>query len=178
MTSESQMAKPSEMDREQFLRTFGSVFEYSEWVAEDAFEAGIGHDQDSVDGLHRALCAAMRRGKPEQQVHLIRSHPELAGRALPSHTVTPESAAEQKGAGLDKLKPKQLERLRSLNEIYRANFGFPFILAVRGMKVDDIVSVFEKRTKNTRDQELRNAIEEIEKIARLRIEDTMGAETK
>ena len=164
------MQRPSAMDRETFVATFGGVFEHSPWIAEDAFDAGIGPAEDSVEGLHAAMGAAMRRKGPEAILVLIRAHPDLAGRLTDVDELTPDSAGEQHGAGLDRLSPEEFGRFTELNAAYKAKFGFPFIMAVRGRSKGEILEAFERRLDHDADTELAGAIDAIETIARLRIE--------
>ena len=170
------MQQPSTMDRDTFVSTFGGVFEHSAWVAEDAFDAGIGPAEDSAEGLHAAMCAAMRRKGPEAVLVLIRAHPDLAGRLADADDLTPASAIEQHGAGLDRLSPEEFGRFTELNEAYKAKFGFPFIMAVRGRSKDAILEAFQRRLDHDADAELAGAIEAIETIARLRIEALLAAD--
>ncbi|MCB1884158.1 MAG: 2-oxo-4-hydroxy-4-carboxy-5-ureidoimidazoline decarboxylase [Geminicoccaceae bacterium] len=168
------MLKPSEMNREAFCSAFGGVFEHSPWVAEEAYDAGLGPEADTAEGLHAALCAAMRKGSPERLLALIRAHPDLAGRATAAEDLTPASAAEQESAGLDRLDEAETARLADLNETYKSTFGFPFIMAVRGRSKDEILTAFEKRLDNDPEVELAAAVREIEAIAKLRIDDLMA----
>ena len=168
------MQRPSVMDRDTFVATFGGVFEHSAWVAEDTFDAGIGPTEDTAEGLHAAMCAAMRRKGPEAILVLIRAHPDLAGRL--ADDLSPNSAGEQHGAGLDRLSPEEFGRFAELNEAYKAKFGFPFIMAVRGRSKEEILEAFERRLDNDPDAELAGAIEAIETIARLRIEALLTAD--
>ena len=80
-----------------------------------------------------------------EQLELIRAHPDLAGKAAVRNELTPESAREQRGAGLDACTPEQFARLQRLNSAYRERFGFPFILAVRGHTPDSVIAAMEQR---------------------------------
>ncbi len=156
------------MARDGFVAAFGSVFEHSPWIAEDAWAARPFTD---VEALHAALVAAMRAGGGERIYALLNAHPDLAGKAAMRGEVTEESQAEQASAGLDRCTAEEFARLQSLNAAYRDRFGFPFVMAVRGASRDDILDALAARTTNTPGVELDRALTEIEKIADLRLSD-------
>ena len=153
---------------EQFMNAFGSVFEHSPWVAEQTWSK---LPFASVDALHRALCETLAQSSDEKQLALIRAHPDLVGRAAVAATLTPASHREQAGAGLDSLRPQDVAAFQSLNQRYHDQFGFPFIICARLNTKDAILAAFPVRLKNNRDEEIRTALTEIYKIARLRLLD-------
>ena len=155
------------------MARFGGVFEHSPQVAEHAFAAGLGPECDTAAGLHAAMVAAMRAGSKVEKLALINAHPDLAGRLALAKQLTAESTGEQAQAGLDSLTPEELSRFTALNAAYKARFGFPFIMAVKGRTKAEIVAGFEARLSNDGDQELTTALGEIEKIARFRIADIL-----
>jgi 2-oxo-4-hydroxy-4-carboxy-5-ureidoimidazoline decarboxylase len=110
---------------------------------------GPGAALRSVDELHRALCAAVAAAGPEEQLALIRAHPDLAGRAARAGELTAASSAEQAGAGLGSLSDEEYSRFHKLNDRYRTRFDFPFILAVTGHSKASILAAFEARLPNT-----------------------------
>jgi len=155
-------------DREAFVATYGPLFEHSPWVAEDAYANGPYADRAALyDGLVEAMYAAPR----ERQVALVRAHPDLAGKAAIEGTLTPDSRREQSSAGLDRLTPGEYEALTSANAAYRERFGFPFVVCVREHTKESILRVAAERLEHTHDEEVRVALGEIAKIARLRLED-------
>jgi 2-oxo-4-hydroxy-4-carboxy-5-ureidoimidazoline decarboxylase len=156
------------LDRERFVELFGGVFEHAPWIAEQAFDAG---PFPSIGALHGAMAEAMRGASRERQLALIRAHPDLAGRAAVAGSLTPASAAEQTGAGLDRCTPEEFTRFRELNDSYKRKFGFPFILAVKGKTRTEILAAFERRLGNAPDAEFEEALDQIARIARLRLED-------
>ena len=153
--------------KDAFVARFGGVYEHSPWVAERAFDAG---PFDSVDALHAAMQRAVRDAHPDEQLALIRAHPELLGR-LEKAELTDASRAEQAAAGLDRCTPEQKARLRALNDAYRARFRFPFIVAVKGLDWAAIIAHLEARLPNHHETELQTALSEIGRIARFRLED-------
>ena len=152
--------------RAEFVARLGGIYEHSPWVAERAFDAG---PFATIDALHAAMQAAMLAASPGEQVALIRAHPELLGK-LEAAELTESSRGEQAGAGLDRCTAAEKARMRSLNAAYREKFGFPFIVAVKGLDWAGIIERMERRLPNTREEELATALREIARIARFRLE--------
>lgn len=155
-------------EREDFVRRFGGVFEHSPWVAEHAYDraAAVGLTAGTV---HSALCNAFRAASPAERLSVLRAHPDLAGRLAVAGKLTADSRAEQASAGLDRLSPEEHARFTQLNETYTKKFGFPFIIAVKGLTKDDILAAFERRIDNSVEEEFETACAQVEQIARLRI---------
>jgi urate oxidase len=162
--------QPSRMTREAFVARFGGVFEHSPWIAEAAFDRGLGPEVDSAAGLHDALCNVFRAAGPERQMQVVLAHPDLAGRLALAQGLTASSSEEQRSAGLDQCSPAELRRFTELNEAYKAKFGFPFIMAVKGRSRGEILAAFEQRLNGEPERELEIASDQIERIARLRLE--------
>lgn len=165
--------KPSRMERDAFVARFGQIFEHSPWIAAAAWDRGLGPDADTAAGLHARLCAVLREADEERQLELIRAHPDLAGKLARAKRLTEDSTKEQASAGLDALTPAEAARFTELNDAYRARFGFPFIIAVKGLTKDDILAAFERRLGNDAATERRTALEQIERIALLRLQDQL-----
>jgi OHCU decarboxylase len=161
--------KPSRLPKPLFMARFGGIFEHSPWVAGGAFAGGLGPGTDTAPGLHAVMVKAMRAGTDEQKRALILAHPDLAGRLALARQLTADSSKEQASAGLDRLTPAELNEFTRLNDAYKAKFGFPFILAVKGRSKDDILRSFTTRMGNNTTDEFATALAEIERIARLRL---------
>lgn len=146
-----------------------ALFEHSPWV-----EARADARESSGD-RHADLMTVVREATPEEQLALIRAHPELAGKAAIDRTLTDASAAEQASAGLDRLSEEEFARFHALNAEYRTRFGFPFIICVRLTDKAGILSAMEARLGNDRETEIATAIAQIGEIVRLRLRD-MGLE--
>ena len=159
--------------RDHFVERFGGVFEHSPWIAEAAYDAGLPADADTPEGLHHALCAAMREAPRERRQALIAAHPDLAGKLSRSGRLTVASSAEQASAGLDGLRDTEFDSFTALNAAYRDKFAMPFIMAVKGRRPDEILAAFETRLLNDPETEFGTALSEIEKIAMLRIQEIM-----
>ena len=150
----------------EFVARLGNIYEHSPWVAERAFAS---RPFASLDALHAAMQAAMLSASPDEQLALIRAHPELLGR-LEAAQLTESSRSEQASAGLDRCTAEERTRMRALNDAYRGKFGFPFIVAVKGLDWAGIIERMEARLPQSRDAELKQALAEIGRIARFRLE--------
>ena len=156
------------LSREEFVRFVGPVFEHSPWIAE---AAAARRPFASIEELHGTLCKMVLEAGHEQQLALIRAHPDLVGRAAQAGSLTPESTREQAGAGLNILSPDEIAAFQKYNKLYREKFGFPFVICARLNKKDAILKGFASRLKNSREDEIQIALAEIFKIAELRLRD-------
>lgn len=152
--------------RETFVGHLGGVFEHSPWVAERAHER---RPFASREALHAAMVAVVQEAGPERQLALLRAHPEPAGRAAIRGEVSEASAREQGGSGLMDCSPEEFARLRELNQAYAEKFGFPFIIAVRGLDRAAIVEAFARRLGNDPEAEMAEALRQIARIAGFRL---------
>ncbi|MBB2753603.1 UNVERIFIED_ORG: OHCU decarboxylase [Rhizobium aethiopicum] len=157
------------LSREDFVSRFGGVFEHSPFIAERAYDAGSVTEPLTASGVHAALAAVFRAASPEERLGVLRAHPDLAGRLAISGELTEDSRKEQSGAGLDRLSPAEHARFTELNSAYVEKYGFPFIIAVKGLGKEDILEAFETRIGNRRDEEFSTATAQVEKIALLRL---------
>jgi 2-oxo-4-hydroxy-4-carboxy-5-ureidoimidazoline decarboxylase len=155
-----------------FVATLGGIFEHSPWVAARAWPE---RPFATVADLHAAMCRAVARATRDEQLGLIVAHPDLVGRAALAGSLTPASRDEQAAAGLDRLSPDEIAAFGTLNAVYRARFGFPFVICVREHRKAAILAGLRSRVKNAREAEIATALGEIEKIARLRLEATVRA---
>ena len=151
-----------------FVEKYGGVYEHSAWVAEQA--AQIVGDPVNVEEVARVMADCVNNAGRDQQLALIRAHPDLAGKAQIAGELTEDSATEQTSAGLDQCTPEEYLRFQDMNQAYHLKFGFPFVMAVRDSSRAEILEAFERRLGNDRDVEFGTALAEIHKIARLRLE--------
>lgn len=158
---------------ERFVAVCGPLFEHSPWIAE---RTASQRPFASREILHRALCATVRAANREDQLGLVRAHPDLVGRAALAGTLTKESTGEQTAAGLGNLSADDVRRFQEQNEAYKTKFGFPFVICARENKKDAILAAFPGRLAATPEQELATALAEIDKIARLRLFDAVSQE--
>jgi N-carbamoyl-L-amino-acid hydrolase len=154
------------------------IYEHSPWIAQRALPA---RPYRSLAHLKHALVQALAASSNDEQIGLIRAHPELAGKAMVSKTLTAESTHEQSKAGLTECTPEEFAKIQQLNADYNAKFGFPFILAVRGprgtgLSKREIIDTFERRLFNHPDFELGEALRNIHRIAEIRLDDKFAAD--
>jgi beta-ureidopropionase / N-carbamoyl-L-amino-acid hydrolase len=158
------------------LALLDGLYEHSPWIAEAALTQ---RPFKSIHHLKYALTEVVSRATPAQQLSLIRAHPELAGKAMVSQSLTAESSNEQNKAGLTNCSPEEFAQLQQLNAAYNAKFGWPFILAVRGprglgLSRAEIISTFERRLHGHADFELDECLRNIHRIAEIRLNDKFG----
>ncbi|MDE2370720.1 MAG: 2-oxo-4-hydroxy-4-carboxy-5-ureidoimidazoline decarboxylase [Burkholderiales bacterium] len=163
-------------DAARFVEWLAGTYEHSPWIAERAARL---RPFASLVQLKLALARVVREADREEQLGLIRAHPELAGKAMAGGTLTAESTHEQSRAGLTDCTPAELEKIRRLNADYAARFGFPFILAVRGprglgLSKAEIIATFERRLHNHPDFERAECLRNIHRIAEIRLDDKFG----
>lgn len=158
------LAEINVMSRESFVRLLGPVYEHSPWVAERTWER---RPFSSAADLQRALRATVEGASSDEQLALIRAHPDLVTRAV----LTNESKGEQASAGLENLSAEEIEKFQSYNAQYRKRFGFPFIICARLNKKEAILRAFPARLQNSPERERETALQEIYQIADLRLRD-------
>ncbi|MCO5400986.1 2-oxo-4-hydroxy-4-carboxy-5-ureidoimidazoline decarboxylase [Ralstonia soli] len=159
------------MSDAQFVQIVGAVYEHSPWVAERVVSQ---RPFASAEALRSAMRRAVQQAGEAQQIKLVRAHPELAGTAAARGEMTAASTSEQGGAGLNQLTPEELARLQSLNARYSEKFGFPFVMAVRGHDRQAIFAAMTQRLNNDRDTELRNSLEQIDRVVSFRLNDLIS----
>lgn len=156
------LAEVNAMDQVAFVSLLGPCFEHSPWVAAETFDQ---RPFDTCQDLHQQLVATMLSADHEQQLALLRAHPDLVGRLAREGRLTEHSAREQAAAGLDQLTAADIEQFERYNQVYRERFGFPFIICARENRRDAILSAFPRRLRNTPDRELHGALQEVARIA-------------
>jgi 2-oxo-4-hydroxy-4-carboxy-5-ureidoimidazoline decarboxylase len=154
------------LDRDAFVERLGGIVEHSAWIADEAWAS---RPFASVDALYAALVKTLMAAPIETQLVVICAHPELAGKAAIRGEMTADSKFEQGGAGLTQCSPQEFARLSALNRAYKAKFGFPFIIAVKGLDRAAIIERFAGRLEHDRATEFSEALTQIARIARLRL---------
>ncbi|WP_028239747.1 2-oxo-4-hydroxy-4-carboxy-5-ureidoimidazoline decarboxylase [Stutzerimonas azotifigens] len=168
--SRFQTLTPSTLSREQFVAAFADVYEHSPWVAEQAYDRGVDASLDDIETLHQRMADILLSAPRDAQLALINAHPDLAGKAAVRGELTASSTSEQAGAGIHECTPEEFARFTELNDAYKARFGFPFIMAVKGSNRHQILAAFEERIHHSPEQEFTRALAEINKIAKFRLE--------
>jgi len=160
---------PSQLEKNEFVQRYGSIFEHSPWIAERAWEGELAPANDTAIGLHFALRCQFRMASDEERLAVLNAHPDLAGKLAAAQRLTAESTAEQASVGLDALTDGDRQRFTMLNTAYVDKFGFPFIIAVRDNTKESILAAFETRLKNSAEAEFATACAQVERIALLRL---------
>ncbi len=176
MTLTLQQLNAASVDEATLL--LDGIYEHSAWIA----RAAMAHRPvASLAALKHTMTQIVAQASQEQQIALIRVHPELAGKAMVSQSLTDESTNEQSKAGLTNCSVEEFAKLQRLNADYNAKFGWPFILAVRGprglgLSRQQIISTFERRLSGHPDFELAECLRNIHRIAEIRLNDKFGVQ--
>ncbi len=162
--------------RDEFTALLDGTYEHSPWIAAQAADA---RPFKSLAALKRALVEVVRGSPRDTQIALVRAHPELAGKAMVTQSLTAESTNEQGRAGLTDCTPDEFALIQKLNADYNTKFGWPFVLAVRGprgagLNRQQIIATFERRLAGHPDFELAECLRNIHRIAELRLDDKFG----
>jgi OHCU decarboxylase len=163
-------------DSAAFIERLRGIYEHSPWIPERAAKH---RPFASVIALKLALQDAVSAASPDEQLALIRAHPELAGKAAIAGELTAESTHEQAKSGLNLCSAEEYVTLHRLNADYNAKFGFPFILAVKGpdgngLTRQGIIATFTRRLRHPREDEIAECLRQIKRIAELRLNDLLG----
>jgi OHCU decarboxylase len=158
----------NQLGQVEFVHVIGPVFEHSPWIAEATW---LKKPFADFENLYHALCETVKNSGVEKQLALIRAHPDLVDRAALAGTLTRESTGEQASAGLNKLSPEEIDLFQKQKAVYKNKFDFSFVICARLNKKEAILAGFERRLKNSRDSEIKTALEEIFKIVELRLRD-------
>jgi N-carbamoyl-L-amino-acid hydrolase len=159
-------------------RMLADLYEHSPWIAEQAL---VQRPFRSLAHLKYCMAQVVGNAGGDAQLALIRAHPELAGKAMASNTLTAESMHEQTSAGLTQCTEEELQGISRLNAAYASKFGFPFVLAVRGprglgLPKKDILSAFKRRLSNHPKFELQESLRNIHRIVEIRLNDKFDAQ--
>jgi N-carbamoyl-L-amino-acid hydrolase len=162
----------------QALQLLDGLYEHSPWVADKAL---VARPFKSLADLKYQLAHALQTSGKPAQLKLIQAHPELAGKAMVSKSLTAESSNEQNKAGLTQCTPEEFATIQKLNADYNAKFGFPFILAVRGprgtgLNKQQIIETFTRRLQGHPEFERQECLRNINRIAEIRLNDKFGYE--
>ena len=177
MTDKSVNLSLSDTRRAEFLNRFDGLFEHSPWVVEQAFNstvrAGLAWQSLDADGLEPFFRQAVFSASGQRQLKLLRAHPELACAEADRESLTGHSKSEQSLAGLDQCTAEEFSEFVALNKEYAEKFGFPFILAVKGYQRQEILEKFRIRLRYDLEQEFEEALEQVCRIGRLRLEHSL-----
>ncbi len=161
------LARLNQMEREEFTTALGEIWEETPEIARKTW---FNRPFANFEALYQSMVAIVAQMSEAEQLALIKAHPNLGSKTKMAEA----SVQEQAGVGLDRLSPQEYERFQSLNQAYKDKFGFPFIIAVRNQTKDSILAAFAARLENSLEREKQQALTEISKIARLRLESILG----
>ena len=156
------------MNADDFIKRYGGIYEHSSWVAKHV-NGVLGDTAADTELLAKLMADCVDNASVEKQLELMRAHPDLAGKTALAGELTADSTEEQTKAGLDQCTPAEFEKFQALNSAYKEKFDFPFIMAVRDSSRLEILESFERRLDNDYELEFETALQEIHKIARLRL---------
>lgn len=162
MTQKYSVDDLNQMSQGEFVVVLGEVFEHTPTIVQQAWEQ---RPFATLDDLHQGMVQVVERFSIDEQLALIRAHPDLGAKAKMAEA----SVQEQAGVGLDRLTAEEFDRFQTLNQAYKAKFGFPFIVAVKNHTRDSILSAFEQRLNHSVDVERQQALDEIFQIAGFRL---------
>ena len=157
------IAQINQMSQKEFTEALGEIWEDTPEIAQQTWQA---KPFANVDNLYQAMVAVVNRMSDAEKLALIKAHPDLGSKAKMAEA----SVQEQAGVGLDRLSEAEYQRFQTLNQAYKDKFGFPFIVAVKYHTKETILEAFETRLENNLDREKQQALTEISKIARLRLD--------
>jgi 2-oxo-4-hydroxy-4-carboxy-5-ureidoimidazoline decarboxylase len=175
MSTQISLDELNAADAKQFASALGAIYEHSPWVAEAVARK---RPFATVAALHEAMSGAVQTADDIRKLALLNAHPDLAGKAARAGDLTADSKAEQAGAGLDRLSEDEFKNFHRLNESYRKRFGFPFIICVGRHGKDSVFRQFETRLKNDAAAERKAALQEVIRIAALRLDRHVRAPDK
>jgi 2-oxo-4-hydroxy-4-carboxy-5-ureidoimidazoline decarboxylase len=173
--SGNSLAELNACSKSDFVAALANIFEYSPWIAE---EAAVARPFAGINALLAAMKLAVERAPQELRLALIKAHPDLANKTQRAAGLTAESNAEQNSVGLDRLSDAEYDAFERVNNAYRSKFGFPYIVCVRRQTKDSILRDFERRLPNDAAAEIRTSIEEICRIAALRLDQLVVADDR
>ncbi|GAB2181705.1 2-oxo-4-hydroxy-4-carboxy-5-ureidoimidazoline decarboxylase [Denitratisoma sp. agr-D3] len=156
------------LDQAAFTDHLAAIYEHSPWIPQRAWSHRPFADRAA---LAAAMAQVLAQASRDEQLGLIRAHPELAGKAALRGDLTDDSKREQSGAGLDQCSPEEFAALHRANRSYGEKFGFPFIIAVKGLGRREIIAAMESRLARDADTEFAEALAQIRRIADFRLAD-------
>lgn len=159
------------VDKASFLDRYGGIFEHSPWIAAQVWNLGL--HTGGLQELHAAFADVVRSANHGQKLALLRAHPYLASAIASGEELTAESRGEQRGAGLDQCSEAEFKEFQHLNSTYSDKFGFPFIIAVKGLGREQILESFRARLANSSEQEFTEALEQVILIGKFRLQESM-----
>lgn len=161
----------SALGQPTFTDYLAAIYEHSPWIPERTWQH---RPFSSREQLHQALARTLDAATESEKLGLIKAHPELAGKAALRGELTNDSKREQAGAGLDQCSAEEFTLIQRVNREYGEKFGFPFIIAVKGLGRADIIAAMQHRLAHDRDTEFAEALVQIKHIAAFRLSEKIS----
>ena len=158
--------KINKLPQSEFIKVFDNIFENARWMAEELYKQKPFED---FEELSSKMMDIFEMSSKEKKLKILNDHPNLGDKTKIS-SLTQDSLKEQKIVGLDQCTKEEFDEFKKLNDAYK-KFGFPFIMAVKGKNKNEILENFRKRISSEKEMEFNEAIKQVKKIARLRLED-------
>ena len=153
----------------EFITLFESIYEHSDWVIKNIIKNNS-NVPNTINELKIKMKNEVDKSSENLKLKLLRAHPELGIKKSQLSSLTEASQEEQKSAGLDQCSEEEYQEIKSLNKLYKEKFQFPFIIAVKGLNRLDIIKSMKKRVDNNYEEEFLTAINEVHKIAKIRLD--------
>ena len=157
--------KINKLSKSEFIKVFANIFENARWIAEELYKQKPFGD---FDELSSKMMDIFEMSSKEKKLKILNDHPNLGDKTKIS-SLTQDSLKEQKIVGLDQCTKEEFDEFKKLNDAYK-KFGFPFILAVKGKSKIEILDNFRKRINSESEIEFKEALKQVKKIAKLRLE--------
>lgn len=164
-TTSLTLAQINTLTEHEFITAFGDLYEHSPWAAEGAFRL---RPYDTFSSMLGAFRYTVDHASREQQLTLLKAHPELGEKKL--YSLTPSSLNEQTNAGLTQVDENTKAEFNTLNKAYRERHGFPFIIAVAGLNAQHILAALKERLPKPTSEEFPTALEQVHRIAGIRLD--------
>ena len=158
--------KINNLNKSDFLGTFGNVFEKSDWIAEKVFDLKPFKNNED---FFLKIIGIYENSDKNIILRIFNSHPEL----VVEKKLTSNSKSEQSNARLNECTNEEYNEFKKLNIDYKNKFNFPFIIAVKGKHKTEILNSFKQRIQNSLDEEFFEAKKQVKKIASLRLEEIL-----
>jgi len=159
--------KIEKLSETEFTEVFGNIFENASWIAEKLYKK---KPFENFQDLSKKILSIFEDSNDENKLKILKSHPDLANKTQIG-SLTPDSNKEQSSAELNQCTEEEFNEFKKLNFKYKNNFGFPFILAVKGKNKSEILENFNKRVLSDKQTEFDEAIRQVKQIASLRLEE-------
>ena len=167
MKTINSIEKINQLSENEFIGTFGNIFEKTNWIANRAFNS---KPYRNFNEFISTIIKIYENSSKEDCIKIFNAHPELAV----EKKLTEDSHKEQKGANLNRCNDEEFNEFKDLNYEYKKKFGFPFIIAVKGKNKSEILINFRKRINNEIDLEFEEAKNQVKKIATFRLKEIIN----